>query len=100
MNFVQKKYEFRRISTKTKNKTEKTMTYKLKMCSIFRKPSYCFYSFFFLSNSLSGLEQERAHTSANLALLLHEYLEVLVDDGDRQQDTRAGADGAHEVRND
>lgn len=43
------------------------------------------------------LEQKRAH-AAHLRLFLDEDLKVLVDDGDGQQDTRAGADGAEEVR--
>lgn len=45
------------------------------------------------------LEQQRAH-AAHLRLLLDEDLEVLVDDGDGEQDTRARADGAEEVGED
>lgn len=43
------------------------------------------------------LEEQCTH-AAHLGLLLDEDLEVLVDDGDGQQDARARADGAQEVR--
>jgi hypothetical protein len=36
---------------------------------------------------------------AVISLLLLENLEILVDDGDGKQDTRAGADGAQQIRN-
>lgn len=42
------------------------------------------------------LEEQCTH-AAHLGLLLDEDLEVLVDDGDGEQDTSAGADGAEEV---
>ena len=45
------------------------------------------------------LEQQRPH-AAHLALLLDEDLEVLVDDGDGQEDAGAGAHGADEVGRD
>lgn len=44
-------------------------------------------------------EQEGPH-AANLALLLDEDLEVLVDDGDGKQDPSARTDGAQEVGQD
>lgn len=47
----------------------------------------------------TNLKEQRAHAS-HLVLLLHEDLEVLVDDGHGQQDTGAGTDGAHEVGQD
>ena len=43
------------------------------------------------------LEEEGSDT-AGLGLLLHEDLEVLVDDGDSQQDARPRPDGAQQVR--
>ena len=46
-----------------------------------------------------GSEQQGPH-AADLALLLHEDLEVLVDDGDRQQDPGSRPDGAQEVSQD
>ena len=45
------------------------------------------------------LEEERAH-AAHLALLLDKDLKVLVDDGDGQEDSSAGADGPHEIGDD
>ena len=42
------------------------------------------------------LEQESSHAS-HFALLLDKYLEVLVDDGDGEEDSGSGPDGAHEV---
>ena len=45
------------------------------------------------------LEEQCTH-AAHLGLLLYEDFEVLVDDGDGKQDTRAGADGAEEVGED
>jgi len=42
------------------------------------------------------LEEQRAHAS-HLALLFDEYLEVLIDDGDGEEDSSSGPDGAHEV---
>ena len=45
---------------------------------------------------MAVLEQEGSHAS-HFALLFDEYLKVLVDDGDGEEDTGAGADGSHEV---
>lgn len=45
---------------------------------------------------LSKLEEQRAH-AAHLALFLDEDLEVLVDDGDGEENSGSGPDGAHEV---
>jgi len=42
------------------------------------------------------LEEQRAH-AAHFTLLLDEDLEVLIDDGDGEQDSRARPDGTHEV---
>ena len=42
------------------------------------------------------LEEQRAHSS-HLTLLFDEYLEVLIDDGDGEEDSRSRPDGAHEV---
>jgi len=42
------------------------------------------------------LEEQRAH-AAHFTLLLDEYLEVLIDDGDGEEDARARPDGTHEV---
>lgn len=45
------------------------------------------------------LKEERAHAT-HLALFLDKDLKVLINDGDGQEDTRAGTDGAHKVGND
>lgn len=45
------------------------------------------------------LKEERAHAT-HFTLLLDKDLKVLVNDGDGQQDTRAGTDGAHKIGND
>ena len=46
-----------------------------------------------------GLEEQRAH-SAHLTLLLDKYLEVLIDDGDGEENSRSRPDSAHEVGQD
>ena len=48
------------------------------------------------NNDAVVLEQEGSHAS-HFALFFDEYLKVLVDDGDGEEDTGAGADGAHEI---
>ena len=45
---------------------------------------------------MCDLEEQGPH-AAHLALLLDKDLKVLVDDGDGQEDTGAGADSAHKV---
>ena len=42
------------------------------------------------------LEEQRAHAS-HLALFFDEYLEVLIDDGDGEEDSGSGPDDTHEV---
>lgn len=43
------------------------------------------------------LEEQGPH-AADFALFFHKDLKVLIDDGDGQQDTSAGADGSQKVR--
>lgn len=45
----------------------------------------------------ADLEEQGAH-AAHFALFFHKDFKILVDDGDGQQDSSAGADGAEEVR--
>lgn len=47
----------------------------------------------------TGSEEQGPH-AADLALLLHEDLKVLVDDGDREQDPSSRPNGAQEVSQD
>lgn len=45
----------------------------------------------------ADLEEQGAH-AAHFALFFHKDFKILIDDGDGQQDSSAGADGAEEVR--
>jgi hypothetical protein len=51
----------------------------------------------YIKNNWNNLKEERAHRS-HFALLFDEDFEVLVDDCDGQQDSGAGSDRSHEIR--